>query len=102
MIKTIIDMLTQEGVSINRQQYVEKDNVFYAVGRPHRKAYVNTDRGRQDVVNELSQEAQNAIFAIWGDSATIDENIEVQRYDRFDIIRAVATAPIIKDPIISK
>ena len=74
--KITLDMLTQDSVSVKKQQYTIIDETEYAIGKPHRKAYVNSARGREEVENELPQEQQNAIFAIWGDAPTVDESVE--------------------------
>jgi len=74
--KITLDMLTQDSVSVKKQQYIMQDGKEYVIGRPHRKAYVNSIRGRQEIQNELPQAQQNAIFAIWGDTPTVDESVE--------------------------
>lgn len=73
--KITLDMLTQDGVSVKKQQYIVQDSIEYAIGQPYRKAYVNSTKGREEAENELPIEQQTAIFAIWGDAPTIDESI---------------------------
>ena len=73
--KITLDMLTQDSVSVKTQDFITHEGQEYPIGQPHRKAYVNSIRGRQEAENELPQEYQNAIFSIWGDSPTIDESI---------------------------
>ncbi len=78
MIKEIaLDMLTQDSVSVKTQKYTDVEGVEYPIGQPHRKAYVNSARGRQEVMDELPEPHQTAIFAIWGDTPTVVE--EAQR-----------------------
>ena len=73
MIEKIeLDMLNDSSVSVKSQRYYEGE----PLGKPHRKAYTNSERGRQELVSELPQEQQNAIFAIWGDTPTVDETVE--------------------------
>lgn len=72
--KYTLDMLTQDSVSVKMQQYAVVDEIEYAIGQPHRKAYINSIRGREEVVNELPTAQQSAIFSIWGDTPTVDEN----------------------------
>lgn len=69
----IVDMLTQDNVSVKTQKYVVVDGQEYEVGQPHRKAYVNSIRGREEVMNELPLAQQNAIFAVWGEEPTVVE-----------------------------
>ena len=73
--KITLDALTQDSVSVKKQHYTMVDGAEYPIGQPHRKAYSNSERGRQEVQNELPIEHQNAIFAIWGDRPTVDETI---------------------------
>ena len=78
MIKKItLDMLTQDSVSVKKQQYTMVDGIEYAIGQPHRKAYINSIRGREEVQNELPQAQANAIFSVWGDSPTVNEDIDI-------------------------
>lgn len=76
MEKITLDMLTQDGVSVKKQQYTTVDGIEYSIGQAHRKAYINSTRGREEIVNELPLVQQNAIFAIWGDIPTVDEATE--------------------------
>ena len=62
--KITLDMLTQDGVSVKTQRYYDDNGTLYPIGQPHRKAYINSIRGRQEVVDELPQEQQNAISAL--------------------------------------
>ena len=73
--KYTLDMLTQDSVSVKTQQYTEVESQEYPVGNPHRKAYMNSVRGREEIINELPLSQQNAIFAVWGETPTIDEGI---------------------------
>lgn len=74
--KITIDMLTQDGVSIKKQQYVTIDGVDYPVGQPWRRAYANSVSGRQAVQNEVPEPHRTAIFAVWGDTPTVEETAE--------------------------
>ena len=71
--KITLDMLTQDSVSVKKQRYYNDNGTLYPIGLPHRKAYVNSIFGRQEVQTELPQEYQNAIFAIWGNEPTVLE-----------------------------
>ena len=72
--RIILDMLSQNSVSVKKQQYIIQNEIEYAIGQPHRKAYINSVRGREDVQNELPLAQQNAIFAVWGDTPTVTED----------------------------
>ena len=66
-------MLTQDSVSVKTQQYILHEEQEYPIGQPHRKAYVNSARGRQEVEAELPEAQKNAIFAVWRDTPTVIE-----------------------------
>ena len=74
--KIILDMLNEKSVSVKTQQYTAVDGIEYAIGQPHRKAYINSIRGREEVQNELPQAQANAIFSVWGDTPTVNEDID--------------------------
>lgn len=71
--KIIIDMLTQDGVCVKKQNYTTINEVEYLIGEPSRKAYVNSTRGRTEVQEELDTKYVTAIFAVWGDTPTVSE-----------------------------
>ena len=73
--KITLDMLTQDSVSVKKQRYYNDNGTLYPIGQPHRKAYVNSIFGRQEVQTELPQAQVNAIFSVWGDTPTVDESI---------------------------
>lgn len=70
--KKIIDMLTQDSVSIATDKFIELDGIEQKVGERHRIAYDNSEYGRKKIKEEQPQEVVNAVFAIWGDKATVD------------------------------
>ena len=72
--KITLDMLTQDSVSVKTQRYVVVDGQEYPIGEPHRRAYINSQRGRQAVENEVPEPHRTAIFALWGDKPTIIED----------------------------
>ena len=74
MIERItLDMLTADSVSVKTQRYTTVDGQEYPIGQPHRKAYINSEKGRDEVQSELPEAQRNAIFAIWGDTPTVTE-----------------------------
>lgn len=72
--KITLDMLTQDSVSIKKQQYVVQDGKEYAIGEPWRRAYVNSINGRQQVENEVVEPYKSVIFMMWGNEFTISED----------------------------
>lgn len=71
--KITLDMLTETSVSVKTQKYIEDGGVEYAVGEPHRRAYVNSERGRAEIAAELPEPYLSAVLAVWGDSAKVIE-----------------------------
>jgi len=71
--KITLDMLTQDSVSVKKQQYVKIDGTEYPVGKPWRRAYVNSARGRQQVEEEVPEPYRTAIFEVWGPEPTVEE-----------------------------
>ena len=69
--KFSLDMLTETSVSVKTQKYVEDGGVEYAVGEPHRRAYVNSERGRAEIAAELPEPYLSAVMSVWGDSAKV-------------------------------
>lgn len=68
-----VDMLTEDSVSILTQKFIDIDGVTSQVGQNHRKAYVNSQSGRETLQNEQPEEVVNAVLSIWGDTPTIEE-----------------------------
>lgn len=71
--KTYLDMLTQDSVSIRKQNYTTIDGKEYPIGEPWRGAYANSTQGRAEVTVEVSEPYKTAIFAVWGDMPTVAE-----------------------------
>lgn len=73
-IITTLDMLTETSVSVKTQKYIEHEGIEYAVGEPHRKAYVNSERGRAEIAAELPEPYLSAVLAVWGEAPTVFED----------------------------
>lgn len=71
--KVILDILTQDGVSVKKQNYIEQGGQQYPVGQPWRRAYVNSNQGRIRVQAEIDEPYRTAIFTVWGDVPTVEE-----------------------------
>lgn len=76
--KATVDMLTNTSVSILTQKFVKVDGKETQLGKNHRKAYVNTEAGRQDLMSEQEEATVQAVFAIWGDAPTVSISNEEQ------------------------
>ena len=68
--KLIIDMLTEDSVSILTQKFYVENGTSTQLGQNHRKAYSNTVQGRLELT-ELPQNVQDSILAMWGDSPKV-------------------------------
>ena len=87
MIKKIeLDKLNEKSVSVKTQQYTKIEGEEYLIGQPHRKAYVNSIAGREEVIEELPQAQQNAVFAVWGSEPTVDEIVEEQEHKATQVV----------------
>ena len=73
--KIYLDMLTQESVSLRKQQFTTVDGKEYPIGEPWRRAYVNSIQGRQRVQEEVEEPYKSVIMLMWGDTPTITEDI---------------------------
>lgn len=72
--KITLDMLTQDSVSLKKQQYTVIDSTEYLIGEPWRRAYVNSEQGRQQVNVEVAEPYKSAILTVWGDTPTVTED----------------------------
>lgn len=71
--KKTVDMLTKDSVSILTQKFIDVDGVETKVGENHRRAYVNSQSGRKELQEMETESVVNAVFAIWGDTPTLEE-----------------------------
>lgn len=74
--KITLDMLTQDSVSLKKQQYATVDGKEYPIGQPWRRAYINSTQGRAQVQAEVPEPYLSAIMAVWGNSPTVAEQTE--------------------------
>lgn len=72
-IKTTLDELTSDSVSVLTQKFVEIEGEVVQVGPDHRKAYVNSEFSRQELQNEVSEPYLTTILTLWGDELSITE-----------------------------
>lgn len=71
--KITLDMLTQDSVSVLRQQFLNVSGTEMQVGGNVRNAYVNSTSGRDNLKEALPDEYYNAVLAVWGDTPTVTE-----------------------------
>ena len=71
--KKIVDRLTEDGVSILTQKFVEDDGQMLQVGENHRRAYTNSITGRAEITENEPEDVVNTVMTMWGDTPTIDE-----------------------------
>ena len=74
--KITLDMLTQDSVSLKKQQYATVDGKEYPIGEPWRRAYINSVQGRIQVQSEVTEPYLSAIMAVWGETPTVTEPTE--------------------------
>lgn len=71
--KIFLDNLTLNSVSIRKQKVAKIEGAEYNVGDPWRKAYLNSERGRQELFNEVAEPYRTAVLTIWGNTSTVTE-----------------------------
>ena len=69
----VIDYLDKDMVWIKKQKYAVVENEENSIGNPWRVAYDNSVNGRISVEKEVEEPYKTAIFALWGDSPTVQE-----------------------------
>lgn len=74
--KIFLDMLTQDSVSLRKQKFTTVDGRDYSIGKPWRRAYINSEQGRKQVQAEIPEPYKSVIMLMWGDAPTVTENTE--------------------------
>lgn len=67
-----LDLLTTDSVSVITELQAIVNNKLYTLEKK-RKAYVNSPLGRAAIIADLPEEYMTAIFALWGDTPTIED-----------------------------
>ena len=72
-IKTRIslDVLNEYSVTVKTQKYMELEGEELNVGELHARAYPNSERGRAELAEEVSEPYLSAVFAVWGKEPTV-------------------------------
>ena len=66
-----LDELNVNSVSVVTRKYIEEEGIKYFVGDIHRRAYVNSEEGRKEINEELSEPYLSAVMTVWGDTPTV-------------------------------
>lgn len=74
--KITLDMLTQDSVSVLKQQFLILNDSEMQVGGNVRNTYVNSISGRKLIKSILPDEYYNAVIVVWGDTPTVDEPVD--------------------------
>ena len=70
-----VDMLSTESVSILTRKVLIDGEVKSQVGENHRRTYLNSVSGREELLKEQTENVVNAVFAIWGSEPVVEEPI---------------------------
>lgn len=73
--KISLDALNENSVTVKTQQYIEVDGKALHVGELHAKAYMNSERGRAELAEEVPEPYLNAVLTVWGDAPKVAETI---------------------------
>ena len=71
-----IENLGIDSVSVLTKNFIEYNGTKFQVGGNHRKAYVNSERGRKEIMSELGEPYLSAVMAVWGDNPTVVEKTD--------------------------
>ena len=63
--KMTVDMLTADSVSILRQEMAQINGVWTQIGEKSRCAYLNTEQGRQQLIEQVEEPYRSAVLAVW-------------------------------------
>ena len=73
--KISLDALNENSVTVKTQQYIEVDGKALHVGELHAKAYMNSEKGREELAEEVPEPYLSAVLAVWGDESKVKEEI---------------------------
>ena len=78
-IEYSVDLLTQNSVTIKTKRYIEENGMRENVGLVHAEAYINSTRGREELINEVPEPYLSGVLAVWGDEPTVAEPVVENR-----------------------
>ena len=72
-IKTRIslDVLNEYSVTVKTQQYIDIEGEELNVGEIHARAYMNSERGRAELAEDVPESYLSAVLAVWGDAPKV-------------------------------
>ncbi len=73
--KYVVDALTVESVSIKIQHIELVNEVETPVGDIHRKAYINSPKGRIELAADVPETTLDEVLVIWGEEPTVEDLI---------------------------
>lgn len=78
-IKTRIslDVLNEYSVTVKTQQYIDIEGEELNVGEPRARAYANSERGRAELAEEVSEPYLSAVLSVWGDESKVKEEMMI-------------------------
>lgn len=75
--KISLDALNENSVTVKTQQYIEVDGKALHVGELHAKAYMNSERGRAELAEDVPEPYLSAVLAVWGDESKVKEEMMI-------------------------
>lgn len=74
--KISMDALNENSVTVKTQQYIDIEGEELNVGELHAKAYMNSERDREELAEEVSEPYLSAILAVWGEEPKVKEEMK--------------------------
>lgn len=68
-VKITLDMLTEDSVSVLKQQFINVNGVDMQIGENVRNAYTNDADGRAALEASVPAEYFNAVLTVWNSEA---------------------------------
>lgn len=73
-----LDMLNKDSVSVLKREYAEINGVKTQIGSNWRCAFSNSETGRKEIALLIPEEYVASVFAVWGDTPTVSDDITNQ------------------------
>ncbi|MGM9567974.1 MAG: hypothetical protein ACI3W6_07340 [Clostridia bacterium] len=73
--KISLDVLNEDSVTVKMWQYIEVDGEALHMGELHAKAYMNSERGREELAEEVPEPYLSAVLSVWGEEPTVEETV---------------------------
>ena len=75
--KISLDVLNENSVTVKTRQYIEVDGEALHVGELHAKAYMNSERGREELAEEVPEPYLSAVLSVWGEEPKVKEEMMI-------------------------